>query len=117
MSSVKGDYCNIGTFDPSSRTVDAIKEMNRITDIASLLDNVLAFVPFFQIFAGRQSFYGVSTAAAGYQVSTSDWTTFADAINGVGAMKKNKLRFIATSTEMRSIGEERKFWECVSNAL
>jgi hypothetical protein len=117
MSSVKGDYCNVGMFEPSSRTNDAIAEMNRIIDMANLLERILMVVPFFQMFAGRKSFAGVSTASAGYQVSTSDWNTFSDAIKGVEGIKRKKLEQVAFTASYSSIGEERKFWECVYNAL
>jgi hypothetical protein len=117
MSSVKGDYCNIEHFEPTSRTVDAIAEMNRIIQMSSLLERIIMAVPFFQIFAGRQSFYGVSTASAGYQITTSDWNTFADAVKGVNNIEKERLRYVATITELSAMGEERKFWECVRNAI
>ena len=117
MSSVKGDYCNVGNFTPSQDTKLAIAEMNRIIDMAHWLQMILSVVPFFQIFVGRDSFYGVTTAAAGYQITTSDWQTFADALSGVNELKKERLRFVVKSAEMYSMGEERKFWECVSNAI
>ena len=117
MSSVKGDFCNIGKFEPSGRTKDAIKDMNHVIAMASLLQNILSVVPFFQMFVGRDSFYGVATASAGYQVSTSDWQTFADAIKSVDKMKRARLEYIAGRAELSSMGEEQKFWRCVSNAI
>lgn len=117
MSSVKGDYCNVGKFDPSSRTIDAIKEMNRITDMANLLDRVLTFVPFFQIFAGRSTYAFASVISMGQQVRTSDWDTFADALKGVEGIKRKELERIAFQASYHSMGEEQKFWECVYNAL
>lgn len=117
MSSIKGDYCNIGTFTPSSRTIDAIKEMNRVTDMASLLDRILTFVPFFQIFAGRSTYAFAGIMSQGYQVKTSDWDTFAGAVSGVNKVKRGRLELIAMRTADFSLGEERKFWECVYNAL
>ena len=117
MSSVKGDYCNVGNFEPSGRTKDSIKAMNHVIDMASLLQNILLAVPFFQMFVGRDSFYGVATASAGYQVSTSDWQVFSDALKGVDLMERHQLRLIATKAEWSSMGEEQKFWECVVNAL
>lgn len=114
---MKGDFCNIGAFTPSSRTQDAIKDMNNVIDMSSVLSAIVTMVPLFQIFAGKKSFLGVATASASYNIHTGEWKTFADAVNGVELVKKDRLRFIATQAELYSVGEERKFWRCVSNAL
>lgn len=114
---MKGDYCNINGFEPSSRTIDAIKEMNRITDMASYLERILTFVPIFQIFAGRDTYALANVLSLGRQVSTSDWDTFADALKGVGLIKRGELERIAMQTADLSMGAEREFWTCVYNAL
>jgi hypothetical protein len=117
MSSVKGDYCNIGQFDPSSRTIDSVKEMNRISDMASLLEKIITMVPFFQIFAGRSTYAFAGMVSQGEQVRSSDWQTFSDSLKGVGAIKKKELERVAFQAGYYSIGEEAKFWRCVYNAL
>lgn len=117
MSSVKGDYCNVGKFDPSSRTIDAIAEMNRVTDMANLLDRILMVVPFFQVFAGRSTYNWASFVSMGWQVSQSDWNTFAGAVNGIEPIKRAQLERIAMETADKSMGAEGDFWRCVYNAL
>lgn len=113
----KGSYCNVGQFDPSSRTIDAIKEMNRITDMANLLDRILTAVPFFQIFAGRSTFAFASVISMGEQVRSSDWDAFAGAVRGVGQIERNQLEIVAMKAGDMSMGEEANFLECVYNAL
>ncbi|NRD73246.1 hypothetical protein HQQ94_08315 [Shewanella sp. VB17] len=114
---VKGNFCNVGKFTPSGRAKDAIKDMNNVLDMSSILSKIISMVPFFQIFAGKNSFLGVATASASYNVRTYEWQAFADAVNGIELVKKERLFFIATQAELYSVGEERKFWRCVSNAL
>lgn len=117
MSSIKGDYCNIEKFDPSSRTADAIANMNHIIDMASLLDRILMAVPFFQIFAGRSTYTWASFVSTGWQVSQTDWQTFEDALKSVDSIKRARLQHVASEAALYSIGEEGKFWRCVSNAI
>ncbi|PSW04465.1 hypothetical protein [Photobacterium lipolyticum] len=111
------DFCQVNHFEPSFKTKEAIEDMNNIVEMSSYLDTILRAIPFFQIFADRNSYLGVSTVSASYQISTSDWKSYADAISAVPQIKRNRLEFIAGQAMNSTMGEESKFWGCVYNAL
>lgn len=113
----KGDFCNVDSFEPSYRTELAIKEMNRIIDMSSLLSTIITFVPLFQIFAGRATYAHASVANTGYQASTYDWKIFEGALSGIGEIKRKRILLIAMDARRYTTGEEAKFWRCVANAL
>lgn len=115
--SISGNFCHVDAFEPSQRTKLAIDEMNRIINMSDLLTTIIAAVPFFQIFAGRQSYLGVATTNASYQISTYDWKMFQDALQGVQGIKRKKLNAIAVTNAYLTTGEEKKFWRCVENAF
>ena len=113
----KQEFCDIKGFEPSNRTKEYIEQMNHITDMSSVLDKILFSIPFFQIFAGRGSYSGVSLASASYQVSTYNWTLYSDAVKAVGDIERKQLENVAFKAYMDTHGEESKFWSCVYNAL
>ncbi|GLT18235.1 hypothetical protein GCM10007938_20130 [Vibrio zhanjiangensis] len=53
---VKGEFCRVEGCRPSVRMQEYVEQMNHITDMNSVLDNVIKAVPFFQIFAGRDAY-------------------------------------------------------------
>ncbi|MCL1127490.1 hypothetical protein [Shewanella surugensis] len=114
---MKGNFCTVKTFKPSQRTLDAIKEMNRITDMSNLLTGILTLVPFFQIFVGRKTYLLAGAASSRYNMATSDWQHFSDVLQGVGKNKRDLLEGVAYQTANSTTGEEAKFWRCVYGAL
>lgn len=114
---VKGEFCRVDGFKPSARTQEYIEQMNHITDMRSILDKIIKAVPFFQIFAGRDSYKGVAIASASYNATTYDWVLYQDAVAAVGALERSRLVQISGMAALNTHGEERKFWECVHNAL
>lgn len=115
---MKGNFCTVRDFKPSARTLETIKEMNRVTDMATLLGTIMTFIPLFQIFAGRKTYPFASNGnTKKLQIANSDWKTFADALSSVPKVERLKLEQIALGMELLTTGEERKFWGCVSNAL
>lgn len=117
VTSVKGDYCSIEGFEPTSRTKEAVKRMNEVVDMSELLEKLLMGVPVYQIFAGRDTYFSATVASVGYNISTYDWRLFADAVKGVGTIRQRKLEAIADEMALYSRGKEYEFWKCVSNAL
>jgi len=78
---------------------------------------MLMFTPFFQIFVGPSHKALPSAAPSSYQLSVQDWILFADSIRAVGLIERRQLEKIAFSVANTARGDERKFWECVYNAL
>lgn len=114
---MKGDYCTVGKFFPSSRTVDAISDMNHITEMANLLERIVIVVPFFQVFVGRKTYAFTEMISMGRQVQTSDWLMFSGALKGVSLIQRGQLERIAFQASFYSTGEEKNFGDCVYNAL
>ncbi|BCL68827.1 conserved hypothetical protein [Vibrio nigripulchritudo MADA3029] len=109
----KKDFCNVDAFTPSSRTVEAIKEMNKVVEMGSLLEKIVMLVPVFQIFITPK----VSMPKVGKGVTKYDWEQFAQAVSGINNIKRARLEEIAYLTGDLSTGEDKKFWSCVYNAL
>ena len=115
---MKGNFCTVKGFKPSPRTIETIKEMNRISDLASFLGVILTAVPFFQIFAGRKTFpFASNGSTKKWQVLTSDWKTLADALEAVPKVRRQLLYSLTLKVGYVSTGEEKKFWGCVADAL
>ncbi|OOE32921.1 hypothetical protein BZG05_12355 [Salinivibrio kushneri] len=123
VSSFKGDFCNIDSFEPSAQTLDGIKEMNRIIDTANVLEAVLSGIPLFQLFASRSANGSViiegsaSVVSTGINISIYDWKGFADAFKSVGIIRRRRLQDHADMTALNATGKDYEFWRCVSNAL
>ncbi|MBP3140813.1 hypothetical protein ACTFQF_06155 [Aliivibrio fischeri] len=113
----KQEYCSIKGFEPSNRTKEYIEQMDHITDMSSVLEKILFAIPFFQIFAGRDSYKGVALASASYNVSTYDWQLYESAVKAIAPIERERLENVAMRAMLDTSGEERKFWECVYNAL
>ncbi|EFP95118.1 hypothetical protein [Vibrio caribbeanicus] len=113
----KREYCKIQGLKPSPRTMAYIEQMNHITDMSTILDRIMKVIPFFQIFAGRGSYKGLSLASASYNVETYNWNLYHDTVMAIEPVKRERLEQIALSATLNTSGEERKFWECVYNAL
>ncbi|WP_298769687.1 hypothetical protein [uncultured Shewanella sp.] len=115
---MKGNFCTVKGFKPSPRTLETIKEMNRISDLATVLGVIMTYIPLFQIFAGRKTYpFASNGSTKKLQVLNSDWKTFADSLEAIPKIRRDRLRNLAGNMELYSTGEERKFWGCVTDAL
>lgn len=114
---MKGSFCNIQYFTPSQRTIEALKEMERITRSANLLTHLLTAVPLFQIFSGRNSYPGVSALSGGYNISTYDWQNLAQAFSSVGLIKRRQIETLAMRMANETTSKDKEFWKCIYNAL
>lgn len=114
---VKKEFCSINNMSPSQRTIDYIEKMNDIVDMTSLLESFIKTIPFFHIFAGRRSYNGVAISSATYNATTYQWTIYYEAVASVDDIKRARLEQIALQGALEMHGEERKFWECIYNAL
>ncbi|MFM2483161.1 hypothetical protein [Celerinatantimonas sp. YJH-8] len=114
---MKGDFCGIDDFRPSTETLDAIEQINHVINISHILHKILVGTPFFQIFAGRNTYAWASIPAQGYQVSTTDWEIFQESLKAVDNIQKERIEAIATSQALFAKGKDAIFWECMVNAL
>lgn len=114
---MKGDFCNIDGFIPSSRTLDAIKEMNDVVQLSKFLEQIVSLLPFYQIFSGRSSYRGVSLSASGWNASTYDWKSFSEAIMAIPLIKRNRLENISYNQMLYSTGKDYAFWKCIYNSF
>ncbi len=105
----KREFCKIDNLKPSQRTMEYIEQMNNVVDMSTVLERILMAVPFFQIFAGRDSYKGVALASASYNAKTYDWTLYYEAVASVDSIKRGRLEQIALKASLETHGEERKF--------
>lgn len=116
-TSVKGNFCNINDFVPSSRTMSAVEEMNHVVNMSSLLERIMMLIPSFQIFSGRNTYTSFTLGSTARNIKTYDWELFAQAVKSVDPIRRSRLEQIAYNTASLSMGKEKEFWTCVYNAL
>ncbi|NOH73436.1 hypothetical protein F0225_19180 [Vibrio pectenicida] len=114
---MKGKYCDVPGFVPGKDTLEAIEEMNRVTDMSALLSKALYATPFYSIFVGRGTYKAVEMGSMAYNLQDYDFKMFSDAVKGVGLIKQRRLENIANRMQTLSTGKESEFWRCVYNAL
>ncbi|MDR9828272.1 hypothetical protein RCJ22_22010 [Vibrio sp. FNV 38] len=114
---MKGVYCDVPGFVPGRDTIEAIEEMNRVTDMSALLGKGLYATPFYSIFAGRGTYKAVEMSAMAYNLQGYDFKMFSDALQSVGLIKRRRLENIADRMQTFSTGKESEFWRCIYNAL
>ncbi|MDO6706768.1 hypothetical protein [Photobacterium sp. 1_MG-2023] len=113
----KGEFCEVKDFKPSPRTLELIDQMNHIQDMSSVLQNILSAAPSFQILMGRNTYAYATAGGIVYNTATYDWNLLEEAFKGIGKIKRDRLTTTAGFGMIDTHGEERKFWECVYNAL
>lgn len=114
---MKGSFCNIHHFTPSQKTIEMLKEMERITRSANFLSHLLTAVPIFQIFSGRGNYTGLSTLSSSYNITTYDWTNLTQAFSSINVIKRRQLETLAMRAADETSSKDRQFWKCVYNAL
>ncbi len=104
--------CEINNLKLSARGRIAVSNIRSIMESGNLLNGVLAATPFYSIF-GTPSI----TTSAFEKLATireHDWKTFGEAMLGASKYARGRIFQIAYEQEIFSYGEERKFWNCVS---
>ncbi|WP_306331993.1 hypothetical protein [Vibrio injensis] len=114
---MKGDFCNISNFTPTSRTLEAINDMNNVIKMSNYLENIISLLPFYQIFAGRNSYTGVAITSAGWNAYTYDWENFSEAMMAIPKIKRERLEYISYNQMLYATGKDYDFWKCVYNSL
>ncbi|EMK3325750.1 hypothetical protein HGG78_18240 [Vibrio aestuarianus] len=114
---MKGDFCNIKNFTPTSRTLEGINDMNNVIQMSNYLENIINLLPFYQIFAGRNSYAGVAITSAGWNAYTYDWKSFSEAIMAIPQIKRERLEYISYNQMLYAKGKDYDFWKCVYNSF
>jgi len=104
-------YCSIDNLKLSSRSKDAVKEIQYIAEQSNHLVIALGAVPILDIFLGRNHAADKLINIAGY-----DWVEYSKTIQGAGKVTKERIRKIATMEALYTHGEEGLFWRCVADA-
>jgi hypothetical protein len=97
---------------PSSKR--AIKEIKDIIDSGTLLSGALAATPFYQIFATPS--VTSSPVEKSITIMEHDWDTFINAMSGAAKLTRKKVFLVAYDQEIFTYGDEKKFWNCISEA-
>ncbi|MCL1126007.1 hypothetical protein [Shewanella surugensis] len=84
--------------------------------MGSLLGKIIVLIPFFSIFAGRNTYALASMIGQGWQVSQTDWVTFSDALAAAPEITRVKIQTFAEKEWFLSSGNDALFWRCVANA-
>lgn len=111
MLLAKLGYCSINNLKLSSRSKDALKEIQYVAEQSNYLVIALGSVPILDIFLGRSHAADKLINIAGY-----DWVEFSRVVQGAGKTTKERIRKIATIEALYSHGEEGEFWRCVADA-
>ncbi|MCL1127785.1 hypothetical protein [Shewanella surugensis] len=117
MLNMAGNFCTVKPFKLSQRSLDTAKEMDRIADLATVLEKIAHAIPLFQIFVGRSTYSMAGNLATKNNINGYDWQLLADSFGSINKIKKATLLKIAVTQQNTSMGEEAKFWGCIANAL
>ncbi|WP_299011840.1 hypothetical protein [uncultured Shewanella sp.] len=115
MSSTKC-FHEIRNFKPTSRTMDGIKEIDRLTNMGSILGKIAVLIPFFAIFTGRSTYAVGSMGGQAWNLSQTDWVSFDQALASAPKITRDRINNYAESQWYISSGNDALFWRCVANA-
>jgi len=104
--------CDISNLKLSNKSRQSVAYIKEFIDSGNLLAGVLAATPFYYIF-GTPSVTS-SPFEKMITIREHDWDIFAKAMVSVNKHTRNQIFKIAYEREMYTYGEERKFWNCVS---
>ncbi len=107
-------YCDISNLKLSEKSRRAVSDIKSFMDSGNLLSGSLAATPFYVIFGTpsmtKNAFDTLAT------IREHDWITFGNAMAGASQFTRSQIFRIAYEQEIYTYGEERKFWNCVSEA-
>ncbi|QMV14420.1 hypothetical protein [Vibrio spartinae] len=113
---MKYDFCTIRDYRPSTRTIDAIKEMNDTVNMSKYLASLVSVTPVFAILVGRGPISG-STVSTAWNFYNYNWDTLRDGLAGIPALERETLEKIALNETMYQMGKDYEFWICIYNAI
>ncbi len=107
-------YCDISNFKLSSKSKHAVSEIKSVMESGNLLAGALAATPFYYIF-GTPSISS-SPVEKMITIREYDWEQFGQSLSAVPRIVKSRIYTAAEPMTWSTNGQERKFWECVTNA-
>ncbi|NOH56275.1 hypothetical protein F0266_25530 [Vibrio coralliilyticus] len=104
--------CQISNLKLSEKSRRSVSDIKEVMKSGNLLSGVLAATPFYYIF-GTPS---VTNSAFEKMITIreTDWDTFGKAMIASSQHTRNMIFSIAYEREIYSRGDERRFWNCVS---
>lgn len=104
--------CDINNLKLSEKSRRAVTNIKEVMESGNLLNSALAATPFYYIFGSP------SVTSSPFEnlvtIREYDWQTFGDALLGASKHTRSIIFQIAYEQEIYTYGEERKFWNCVS---
>ncbi|MFV2057859.1 MAG: hypothetical protein ACC707_15440 [Thiohalomonadales bacterium] len=97
--------CSINGIKFDKSSLDALHEIDQLTNLSALLTGVLAGGSIFSIFAGAKA------GIAADNIRKTDFALLANAIRSVPNIYKKRVSEIAQWQYMRHYGNEREFWK------
>ncbi|WP_299012870.1 hypothetical protein [uncultured Photobacterium sp.] len=104
--------CDINNLKLSEKSRRSVADIKDIMESGDLLSGVLAATPFYYIF-GTPS-VTTSPFETLINIREHDWETFGKAMFASSKYTRGVIFQIAYEQEIYTYGEERKFWNCVS---
>ncbi|WP_456297294.1 hypothetical protein M1D72_14050 [Vibrio sp. AK197] len=107
-------YCDISNFKLTPKSKHAVAEIQDIMDAGNLMAGVLAATPFYYIFGSP----GITNSPFEKMITIRehDWEQLGQSMASVPKIVKGRIYKVAEPMTWSTNGQERKFWECVSNA-
>ncbi|ANW26795.1 hypothetical protein BA953_21900 [Vibrio coralliilyticus] len=106
--------CQISNLKLKPSSKRAIRDIKEIINTGTLLSGALAATPFYQIF-GTPSVTS-SPVETLITIREHDWDTFIKVMSGAEKYTRNKVFMVAYDQEIFTYGDEKKFWNCISEA-
>ncbi|GHX20593.1 hypothetical protein VCSRO157_1062 [Vibrio cholerae] len=103
--------CMIQGLVLSESSLESIKEINRKVTNIQLLSVLYGSTAIYQIF------FKNNFATATYNISTSDWETFARGATSIPVITRKIIKNEALGHFTNKTGKELKFWQCVYESL
>lgn len=105
------ERCYIKDLQFSGRSTYALELIDNKVDLANYLTGFMVASPIIEIFKSRGGFAKVSQDIYEYH-----WDEFGAALGSINPILRKQVYNIAAQEELFSIGKERNFWKCVSDA-
>lgn len=105
------NYCKIEGLVLSQRSVSTLKIIDYKVDLANYLASVIVISPILEIF---RSGGGLSQKAQ--DIYEYHWDEFGQAMGSINPVLRKQVYNLAAQEELFTLGKERLFWRCVSEA-
>ncbi|MBL0521911.1 MULTISPECIES: hypothetical protein [Aeromonas] len=100
--------CPIKELTLSSRSIDALEQIDQLVDSANQLAFAVSATPLYTIFSDPRSAKDVV-----YNINDYDWELYGQAMEGIPNILRHKLNQVVEPMAWSSTGKESQFWKCV----